>query len=313
MTERLISRREFLKTGAVVAASFFAPGILNSYESLASDSLSLSKTGKVASEVETSLDPEMWKEWPVVPETISQKMKDIYNTGVSDGTIDPHVFSKAGDCQNVPTSGYLFGQFDKPGHYDLGTHTELEAAIKWFQGSWSWFPPTVHGGQNAAGILVTDPFIKYDNNHQKDCSPTQTYLECEVEQRHPSILLISYEQELQSLDSYEKYLNTVVGYALSHNIVPIVTTCANSEAINSKVAKVAVENDIPTWNYWSSVQKLQHIFDPSLNDGFHLSTSGEVNNFDFDNPTPSAWTIRNLTGLEVIHSVLKMLNSDFRT
>ena len=222
------------------------------------------------------------------------------------------MFSKAGDCNNVPTSGFLFGQFDKPGHFNLGEHSDLAAVIEWFSGSWSRFPPTVHGGQTAAGILVTNSLIRYEVNHQQDCSPSQSYLDCEVEQWSPSLLLISYDQELQSIDNYKKYLNMVVTYALNHYIVPIVTTSANSEELNSKVAEVAVENNIPVWNFWRAVQPLKYIFDPGLDDGFHLSWGGEIKNFDFTVPNPTAWNVRNLTGAKAIKTVLEMVNSDFR-
>jgi len=357
MTERLLSRREMLKTLAIGAGLIYVPGLLSACYTVAKTATLVDKARPLektctprpqntieptptitatplperlaapeptpraqstaeqqptSTAVEIALDPTRWKEWPVVPKWIHPKIKDIYNRGVSGGTNNPHVFSKAGDCENIPTSGYLFGKLDKPGSFNLGEHGDLAAVIKWFSSSWSWFPPTVHGGQNAAGILVVNPLIRYDNNHQKDCLPTQSYLECEVEQRQPSLLLISYEQELQSLDNYKKYLNMVVGYALDHNIVPIVTTCANSEAINGKVAEVAFENSIPMWNFWRAVQPLKNIFDPGLHDGFHLSWGGEIENFDFSDPHPTAWNIRNLTGVEAIKAVLEMVNSDFR-
>jgi hypothetical protein len=272
----------------------------------------VSKTATPPLNKEAVGDPSEWKNWPIVPEFVNPEIVDIYNSGISKRLTNSHVFSKAGDCESVPTSGYLFGQFDFPNSYKLGKHQDLEATIKWFEGSWSWFPPTVHGGQNAAGILSVNPILKYDNNHQKECLSHQSYLECEVALRQPSLLLISYEQESQSPENYKKYLSTVVKYAIDHYIIPIVTTCANSEAINKKVAEVAVENRIPTWNFWKAVQPLKYIFDPNLNDGFHLSYAGETGNFDFTLENPCAWNIRNLTGLQTMNAVLSILNPDYR-
>lgn len=344
MPERLLSRREVLKTMIIGASLIYMPGLLSACDKAMETATPIDKVGPLGKTVipqpqntetptqtttstaqptkteqptstptEIALDPKKWKEWPIVPEWIDPKIIDIYNRGISGGTTNPHMFSKAGDCESVPTSGYLFGQFDVQGGFNLGEHGDLAAAIKWFRGSWSRFPPTVHGGQNAAGILVVNSLLRYDNNHQQDCSPTQSYLDCEVEQWHPSLLLISYEQQLESLDNYKKYLTMVVAYALNHNIVPIVATCANSEVINSKVAEVAVENSIPVWNFWRAVQPLKHIFNPKLNDGFHLSWGGEVEDFDFSDSNPTAWNVRNLTGAEVIKAVLEKVNSDFRT
>ena len=47
------------------------------------------------------LDPEDWQEWPVIP-TVSANVRVIYEAGLENGT-DPTHFSKAGDCQNIPT------------------------------------------------------------------------------------------------------------------------------------------------------------------------------------------------------------------
>lgn len=312
MTEKSVSRRDFLKMIIVGCGAVVTPELLTAFnvieEGNKTASIGEQKTEKTSAEV--LADPTRWKEWPVVPDQISSKIKDIYNQGISKGN-DPHVFSKAGDCQNVPT--YLFGLLDKPGKYNLGEYGYLEAVIKWFDGSWSYFPPTIHGGQTPAGILIENPLMKYDNNHQKECSATQFFLECEIEKRKPSIILISYEQELTTIDAYKEYLNEIVKYALERNVVPIVATCANSEKINGKVAEVAVENGIPMWNFWRAVQPLNNIFDAGLNDGFHLSYGGEGKSFDFSNSNSTAWRMRNLTGVQTIEAVLEMLNPDFKT
>lgn len=324
MPERVLSRRDFLKAAVAIGGSLlldacaketipttpFKPIGLS--EKTDTPQPTETKLQETSTPTEISPDPVKWKEWPIVPERIDPKIIDIYNQGITEGLTDPHKFSKAGDCHSVPTSGFLFGQFDKPGRYNLGVHKDLAAAIEWFEGSWSRFPPTVHGGQNAAGILLTNSLIRYENNGQQDCSSGQSYLDCEIEAWNPSLLLISYEQELDSLDNYKKFLNMVVTETFNHKIIPIVTTSANSEEMNSKVAEVASENRIPLWNFWRAVQPLEHIFDPGLNDGFHLSWAGEKRNFDFTDPNPTAWNVRNLTGAQTIKAVLTMLNSDFR-
>lgn len=301
MIEKSISRREFLKMVTVGGLSIVT-GLSSAFNYEEGQK-------EIVRPPEILNDPTKWKEWPIVPEYIDPKLKDIYYQGISTGKSNPHVFSKAGDCQNVPS--YLFGSFDQPGEYNLGGHGDLEKVVKWFEGSWSYFPPTIHGGLSIPGILVEDSIMKYDNNHQKECLSTQSFLDCEIEKRKPSLLLISFEQEPKSNDIYKEYLDTVVKLALDKNIVPIVTTCANSEKINEKVAEVAVENGIPTWNFWRAVQPLNNIFDPGLNDDFHLSYNGKNESFDFNNTNPTAWNIRNLTGVQTINAVLKMLNPNF--
>ncbi len=92
-----------------------------------------------------------WMNLPVVPTSISERARQIYEYGLSIGT-DPTHFSIIGDCQNV--SSYFLSVFDKPGEFSLGTeYSYLQPTIDYYQGSFSRKSLAVKGGFNAAAVL----------------------------------------------------------------------------------------------------------------------------------------------------------------
>ena len=77
----------------------------------------------------TPLPPTSWQQLPVIPEKISDRVRDIYRLGLTLGN-NPHVFSRIGDCTSA-APGFLVG-FDH--NYNLGEYTYLQPAIDYFQG-----------------------------------------------------------------------------------------------------------------------------------------------------------------------------------
>ena len=150
------------------------------------------------------LDPEDWQEWPVIP-TVSANVRAIYEAGLADGT-DPSHFSKAGDCQNIPT--YFLSVFDHPDQYTLGPDYEyLQEAIDHFSGSFSRESVATAGGMNVASVLS-----HYWAN--KDlCESAESPLACELRLNNPSIVLISMEESWGSnnkVENYEKYMRIII-------------------------------------------------------------------------------------------------------
>lgn len=235
-----------------------------------------------------------WKDWPVVPEEISPAMKALYQEGLDIGN-DPHRFSKIGDCQNVPS--YFLGRFDNESGYTLrDDQASLEETIDWYSGSWSRFPPTVHGGQNIAAVQISNPVIKFDNNGQEQCLPGESYLDCEMRLWNPSIAVISFE-ELWTGDTskYSDNYERLVLKLLDKKVVPLlVMTSANEEA-NEKIAELAVEYQLPVLNLWSGLQALPG---QGIADGFHLTFFGDT--FNFTEKYFSGWHVRNMVSLQVI-------------
>ena len=129
---------------------------------------------------DTRLPPERWQEWPVVP-SVTPRSIEIYRTGLTMG-LDPHAFSKVGDCQSVKAA--FMGYFDL-GRYSLGNDSlYLQKTIDNFAGHFNTDGQAVRGGFNAASVLSplwADPHA---------CLPGENPLECELRRTRPIIVIV---------------------------------------------------------------------------------------------------------------------------
>jgi hypothetical protein len=239
----------------------------------------------------TQLPADKWQDWPVVP-TITQHAVDIYRKGLA-MNLDPHAFSKVGDCQSVKAA--FMGYFDIPERYSLGpNYAYLQETINNFAGHFNTDGQAVRGGFNAAAVLSplwADP---------KACLPGENPLECELRITKPIIVIVSLEVwwDGRTPEKYEKLMRQILDTIIAHGAVPILATKADNvegnNALNLTTAKLAVEYDLPLWNFWRAVQPLpNHGMDLERNDGFHISTD--------------AWTTRSFTGLDALDSIWKGL------
>ena len=247
------------------------------------------------------LAKDAWKQMPVVPTDISDRVREIYEQGLAMGS-DPTHFSIIGDCQNV--SSYFLSVFDKPGEFSLGSeYAYLQPTIDYYQGSFSRVSLAVKGGFNAAAVLSplrADP---------KKCNPNESPLDCELRVWNPSIVMVSMETwwSEKPAEEYDKYMRRVLDRIIETGAVPIIATKADNlegdHSINATIAQIAYEYDIPLWNFWGA---LQHLSDHGLSsDGFHLTFA---RNF-FDDPVrmKNAWPWRNLTALQTLDTVRRGL------
>jgi hypothetical protein len=246
-----------------------------------------------------TLAADEWKNLPIVP-TISDTARAIYQRGLEMGN-NPQAFSKVGDCQT--STDFFLVDFDHPDQYRLGDeYAELQSTIDYYQGSFSRQSLAVKDGFNVAAVvspLRADP---------KQCNAGETPLACEIRLNRPSVALISMETNFKqrTADEYGKYMRQIVEYTISQGVVPILGTKADNiegnNSINTEIAIIANEYDIPMWNFWAASQPLpNHGFDTGLQDGFHLSFSR--NFFDEPKNMLSAWPWRNLTALQVLDAV----------
>lgn len=242
-----------------------------------------------------TLVPGAWMELPVMPQ-ISDTAMMIFQRGQAQGR-DPHRFSKVGDCQNV--SSLFLSAFDDPRRYTLGEdYSPLQETIDWYQGSFSRDSEAVRGGLNAASELSplwADP---------QQCEAGEGPLTCEIRLHNPSVAIISLETWWAGKpENYERYLRQVIEVTIDRNVVPILGTKADNlegdYGINSIIADLATEYDIPLWNFWLAVQPLPN--HGLLEDGFHLTVAGNI----FDDPAhlKAAWPWRNLTALQALDAV----------
>lgn len=246
--------------------------------------------------IHPTLVRDAWKYLPVVPD-VSVNAREIYQRGVELGN-DPHRFSKVGDCQNV--SSYFMGIFENPDEYQLGPdYAYLQETIDYYQGSFSRTSYSVKGGYNVAAILTP---LRAD---QKVCGNKQSPLECELNDWRPSIAIVSLEEWWadRPVDDYSAYLDKAIQIMIDKGTLPIMATRAGNTvhvyALNDAIARVAHKHDVPLWNFWSAIQPLPNR--GLTEDGFHLTFARNI----FSDPLrmKAAWPWRNLTALQVLHTV----------
>ena len=247
------------------------------------------------------LAKDVWMQMPAVPAGVSVAMREVYQRGLELGN-DPAHFSVIGDCQNV--SSYFLAVFEQPGEFSLGEeYAYLQPTIDYYQGSFSRVSVAVKGGFNAAAVispLRADPEL---------CNPNESPLDCELRIWRPSVVIVSMETWWSQKPEveYARYMRRVLDRIIETGAVPMIATKADNlegnHAINSTVAQLAYEYDLPLWNYWAAVQPLpDHGLSP---DGFHL-TFGR-NYFDDPKRMMNAWPWRNLTALQSLDVVRKGL------
>ncbi len=246
-----------------------------------------------------TLAPNEWMTLPIVPE-VSDTARKIYKRGQELGR-NPKAFSKVGDCQ-TNTSFYLV-DFDHEGWYRLGEeYAYLQETIDYYQGSFSRASLAMRDGYNVAAILTplrADPTM---------CEKGENPIQCEFRLHNPSIALISLETNFNNrpADDYGKYMRQIVEYSIEQGVVPILATKGDNlegdHSINAEIAEIAVEYDIPLWNFWAALQPLPNQgHSIELNDGFHLSFAR--NFFDQPQNMLSGWPWRNLTALQALDAV----------
>lgn len=256
----------------------------------------------------TAFSPTDWMSLPIIP-TASQTARMIYQRGLEMGN-DPHAFSKIGDCQSIST--YFLSYFDLPGYYNLGDYTSLQETIDWYSGSFSRDSLAVKGGFNAAAVLSS---LRAD---PKQCNSNETPIACEFRLHNPSIVIISLEEWWAGHpENYEVYMRQIIEYSIRQGVVPIIATKADNlegnNLINQTIANLALEYDIPLWNFWSAVRSLPDHGLIAVNssgevDMFHLTHSEGYYFYNDPTATQSGWSVRNLTAIQSLDAVMRGLS-----
>jgi hypothetical protein len=250
-----------------------------------------------------ALGPDDWKRMPILPDALSERMRQIYKLGQLAGN-NPNAFSKIGDCNSTLPS--FLGDIDDK-KYDLGAYTYLQPTIDYFSGSFGRVSRASKNGLTANAALVALW------NDWKDCSSSETPLDCELRQQKPAFAFISFgTNDVQGFAPFEITLRRVIDTTIGHNVVPILVTKAdNAEgdySANRTIAALAYEYDLPLWNYWAAVQPLDHggMLSPE-----HLSASDymSVSNFTSDG-LKYGQNIRNLGALQVLDIVRRLINDE---
>lgn len=242
-----------------------------------------------------TLGPDDWKNLPVVPE-VSQTVKDIYQIGQNMGN-NAHAFSKVGDCGSTPA--WFLGDFDRGSkYYRLGEHTNLQAIIDYYGGSFDRTSLAARSGFNASALWVP---LWADRTY---CNSNEAPLACEYRVHRPAIAFIMLgTNDVWKPEEFEPQMRKIIEYSIGSGIIPILSTKADNQEkdyrINATIARLAVEYDIPLWNFWAAANNLPE--GGLQEDAAHL-TWGR-NFFDDPEAMTKAWPVRNLTALQVLNAV----------
>jgi len=197
--------------------------------------------------------PERWREWPVVP-VLSARAVEILNTAAQNSALDPHTFSKIGDCQFTPATflaGYVKGDYSLPAEYEQTAHYFKESMVR--------DSITAANGLGVSSVL--NPMFAAGAGYQ-ECFKNETPLDCELRTRRPVVVLVALGtnwkpgQEI----TFEENLRTVVEVILASGALPILATKADNIEkdwkLNLANARIAADYDIPLVNVWRAVQPL---------------------------------------------------------
>jgi hypothetical protein len=242
------------------------------------------------------LPPDRWQEWPVVPQSFSPRLLEIYRRGQELGNSST-AFSKVGDCEATPS--WFLGAFDgNPGDYSLGDYSYLQEVVDAFHGSFDRTSLASGRGFTAANTLTSlwaDP---------KVCEAGETPLACEIRVQRPSYAFVMLgTNDVYHQDTFDANMRQILDTLIENGVIPILATKADNlegnHSVNLEIARLAYDYDLPLWNFWLAVQPL-----PAhglQEDGSHLTWAGPF--FDDPDRMLAAWPWRNLTALQVLDAV----------
>jgi hypothetical protein len=257
----------------------------------------------VPSFTSTPISSDSWETLPVIPAAISDRVREIYQRGLSLGN-NSHVFSRIGDCTSA-APGFLVG-FDR--NYNLGEYTSLQPAIDYFQGSFERPSLAAKAGLNSAGLLTT-------LWTGEECLKNENLLTCQYRLDHPSFAIISIGTNEayyvhHNPASFEANMRIIIEDTIAQGIVPILGTKADDfegdNSINPTIARLAMEYGVPLWNFWLAAQPLPN---HGMSDASHLSTVSYTNFTDFSIPHSMEYgmQVRNLTALQMLNFLREQL------
>jgi hypothetical protein len=196
-----------------------------------------------------ALPAEDWKGWPVIPE-VPRNVIDIYQRGLALGN-DPHSFSILGDCQSLAET--FLGVYDTDPRRVASLPDDLQAFVANFAGSFERQSPTIKGGTTAGAVLWS---AWHENLYT--CQANESPLDCELRLHKPSIIIINLGTHYETRNI--TYLRKILDQLIAQGIVPILATKADNreldDRLNLEMAELAVEYQVPLWNFWAAVSDL---------------------------------------------------------
>jgi hypothetical protein len=244
-----------------------------------------------------TFDPAAWTTLPVLPK-LSPRALAVLQDGLARGR-NPRAFSKLGDCESQ--AYWFLGELDEPVKvYSLGPYEEeLAPVVEFYAGSFKRSSLAAQPGFSAASLMAP---IWAD---KKQCEKDETPIACEFRIHNPLVTFIMLgSNDASNPKTFEGHMRRAIEYSLEQGVLPILGTKADNvegdHRINSTIARLAYEYELPLWNYWLAVQDLPNA--GLQEDGVHL-TFGSIR---FDDPAmmKTGWTVRNLNALQVLEIIM---------
>lgn len=229
-----------------------------------------------------------WKSWPVIPESVDASLQRVYERGLALGN-DPNAFSIFGDCQARP--GEFFGLFETDEEVFESLTPDLQETVSHFMGSFNRESSTAQDGTTPGSLL----WIQWHRG-EYSCTFSETPVECELRTHRPSFVIIQIGTHFESRNT--EYLRRIILQLMDAGVVPILATKADNrekdERINRDMALLAVEYDLPLWNFWAAVSDLP-------NRGLYTRDDRPLQGDIY--LTEEAAVIHRMTGLEALNVV----------
>jgi hypothetical protein len=251
-----------------------------------------------------------------LPDDVAEHIRAIFTVGQELGN-RAGIFSKVGDSISV-SNNYLhpIGQ----GIYNLGDFQYLQGVIDYFSAaparddlnSFDVTSVAAAVGWSTSALITT----RYTDPSQ--CQTSETPLTCEYRLLRPSVALIMLgTNDIRHFEApgYEGNLRQIVDMTIERGIIPVLSTIPMQigyeqkvNDFNAVIAEVAASYDIPLWDYAGAMVGLP---------GYGLDTDGvhptaPAHGFegaaDFRSwNLYSGYVIRNLTALEMLHLIWKVI------
>lgn len=181
---------------------------------------------------------------------VTNNIRTIYLRGQQLGN-DPHAFSVFGDCQSQPEA--FLGVYETDPARQQALPLEFQEMLVYFADSFNRVSPTIKDGTTAGGLL--SPLW---HNGAFGCGVTETPVDCELRLHKPSFVFINVGTHWVVRN--QEYLRTISTGLIERGVVPILVTKADEreqgDKTNTDLAILAVELNIPLWNFYASVTDL---------------------------------------------------------
>jgi hypothetical protein len=261
------------------------------------------------------LDLRQYPVVPVIAGNVAARARYLVRLGRRYGN-RANVFSKIGD--SITDWGYFLAPVGTGG-LRLANHGELQDVVNWFSPAMARTNNSFANISLAArGHWTARTLIEPDTVNPDICRGLSP-VACELSVVRPAVALImigTNDLADGDVNAFSANLNRVVTIVESYGVIPVVSTIpyrrdnpdvlGRVDAYNEAIIRVALAHNAPIWNYWLAIVDLPG--NGVSTDNVHPSVPPDQNTAIFDDfHLQYGFTMRNLTALQVLNSLLPVL------